>query len=171
MGNEASGINGVEFIIKIDETKSIIQNLTEEFNLIYLNQTLEKYLSYSSVNEEIASVNEKGIITGKNIGTTRIQATSSLDQKVYSILVRVIEKDSEVAPKIVAGENFASVVREDAIAWSFGYNGDGRLGVNSYLAKDIPTKTGINLNFKDIKAGKSFLIALNNDGTVWGVRK
>ena len=113
MGNEASGINGVEFIIKIDETKSIIQNLTEEFNLIYLNQTLEKYLSYSSVNREIAGVNEKGIITGKNIGTTRIQATSSLDQKVYSILVRVIEKDSEVAPKIVTGENFASVVRED----------------------------------------------------------
>lgn len=119
VGNEDAGINGAEFVIKIGETKSIPANLTEEFNLIYLNQTIEKYLSYSSVNREIAGVNEKGIIVGKNVGTTRIQVNSDLDKKVYSILVRVIEEDSEVAPKVVSGENFASVVREDRNSLEF----------------------------------------------------
>lgn len=171
VGDDDTGLADTEIVLKIDQSKNLLDNMIYEFNLIYLDKNLSTNLTYESKNEEIATVNNQGIITAKRVGTTRIQAKSGIDQRIYSILVKVIEQDSVVAPKVISGEDFAGVLREDGNLWSFGYNTDGRLDVGDYLGKDIPTKTQINADYKEIKAGKSFILALKKDGTVWAVRR
>lgn len=173
IGNDETGLLDTEIIVKIGETKDISANCAYEFNLIYLSDNFKDELNYTSLKDEIAKVDETGIITGQRVGVTRVNATSKETGKTYSILVKVIPKSREsvTAPKIEAGENFAVVLKADGSIWSFGYNADGRLGTGDYKTKDIPAKTNILATYEDIKAGGNFTLALRQDGTVWRCRK
>ena len=167
IGNDEIGFEEIEIVVREGQEKDIAAECTYEFNLIYLNENFKENLSYTSLKEEIATVTEEGEVTGIRVGTTRVTAESSLNGKKYSFLIKVVRKDSNYAPKVVAGENFAAVLKSDGSIWTFGYNGDGRLGLGNNLTKDIPTKTNIISTYKDIKAGKNFVIALRDNGTVW----
>ena len=173
IGNDETGLTDTEITIKIEENKDASANCAYQFNLIYLSDNFKDELTYASLKDDIAIVDEKGIITGKKIGVTRVNATSKTTGKVYSVLVKVIPKPREIvtAPKIEAGENFAVVLKADGSIWSFGYNADGRLGTGDYKTKDIPAKTNILATYQDIKAGGDFVLALRQDGTVWACRK
>ena len=169
VGNGEIGFEEIEIAVKVNESKDISVESTEEFNLIYLNKNFDEKLNYTSLNTEIATVDNTGMVTGRRVGTTRVTAISELNGKKYSLLIKVIKEDSKVAPKIVAGENFAVVLKADGSIWTFGYNGDGRLGLGNNLTKEIPNKTDIISTYKDIKLGKDFAIGLRDDGTVWAV--
>lgn len=169
VGNDEIGFEETEIVVKVGENKDIAAECSYEFNLIYLNENFNENLKYTSLKEDIATVNEEGIVTGQRVGTTRITAVSDLDGKKYSFLIKVVKEDSKFAPKVVAGENFAAVVKADGSIWTFGLNSDGRLGLGNNLSKDIPSKTNIISTYKDIKVGKDFVIALRDNGTVWAV--
>jgi alpha-tubulin suppressor-like RCC1 family protein len=59
------------------------------------------------------------------------------------------------------------VLKADGSLWSFGYNGDGRLGIGSYITKDIPVNANVLATYQDIKAGNDFIMVLREGGTVW----
>ncbi|MBO5478752.1 MAG: cadherin-like beta sandwich domain-containing protein [Clostridia bacterium] len=169
VGNDETGFHKTEIILPINTQKDLSANCSYAFNLINLEDNFTDLLEYSSLNEEIASVNEKGNITGNKIGTTRIKAKSTGSGKIYSILVKVVDGDSIVIPKVEAGENFVSVLKADGTIWTSGYNADGRLGLGNYLTKDIPEKTNILSTYQDLSVGKDFMVALRSDGSVWTV--
>lgn len=169
VGNDETGLEQTEITVKVGESKDIVANCSYEFNLIHLEENFAETLEYSSWKEEIAGVNEKGIVTGNRIGTTRVTATSNETGKKYSVLVHVIGEKNIVAPKIEAGENFAAALKADGSVWTFGYNVDGVLAIGNNLTKTIPNKTNILSTYADVKAGNNFMIALRADGTIWSV--
>ena len=169
VGNDETGFNEVEVTLGISEQKNIGENCAYAFNLISLEENFSENLTYTSLNEDIATVSEDGIITGKRVGTTRINAKSSKNEKTYSILVKIVPEQGLVAPKVEAGENFAAILKSDGSIWTFGYNSDGRLGTGNNLTRDIPSKTNILVTYKDLKVGNNFIIALRSNGTVWSV--
>lgn len=126
VGNDETGLNETEITVKIGESKNIAANCSYEFNLIYLSENFNETLDFESLKTDIATVDEIGNVMGERVGTTRVIATSNIGNKAYSILVKVIPraKNNIVAPKIVAGEDFAVVLKSDGSLWSFGYNGD-----------------------------------------------
>lgn len=166
VGNDSTGLKEVEITIKIGETKNILDDCVFAFNLIYLDKDAFNNLEFDTLEPSIATINANGEVTAKRVGTTRVTMRSTLNYKLYSVLVKVIEEDSIVAPKVEAGENFALITKDDGTIWSFGYNGDGRAVIGNYLTKDIPTKANIN-GFKEVSVGEKFVIALAQDGTVW----
>lgn len=164
VGNDETGLTELEITLRKGESKNILDNNVFAFNLIYLEESAFDNLNFTSLRTDIATINNEGIVTGQRVGTTRVKATDT--QKTYSVLVKVVEEDSNVAPKIEAGENFATVIKADGSIWSFGYNGDGRLVNGTNLSKDKPTETNIN-GYKEIKTGNNFVMILKEDGTVW----
>lgn len=169
IGNDEIGFEETEIVVKVGENKNIAAECSYEFNLIYLNENFKENLSYTSIKEEIAEVDEEGIVKGNRVGTTRVTAISDLTGKKYSFLIKVIPEEANYAPKVVAGEDFVAVIKADGSIWTFGQNSDGRLGLGNNITKDIPSKTNIISTYKDIKLGKDFIIALRDNGTVWSV--
>ena len=169
VGNDGEGFNKSEIVVEVGATKDVKANCAFEFNLLKLDGDFRDSLEYASIKEAIATVDENGIVTGNRVGTTRVNATSKINNKTYSVLVKVIEKGGLVAPKVEAGENFAAVLKADGSVWTFGYNADGRLAIGTNLTKDVPGKTNILATYEDIKVGGDFMIALRSNGTVWTV--
>lgn len=56
-----------------------------------------------------------------------------------------------------------------AAAWSWGYNGFGRLGLGDTTNRSSPVQIGSLTDWKDISvSGQGHTLAIKNDGTVWG---
>ena len=62
-------------MLSLDKTKEIAESVAYAFNLISLEDNFTETLNYVSLNEEIATIDESGVITGKRVGTTRVNAT------------------------------------------------------------------------------------------------
>ncbi len=167
VGNDETGLEKTEITIAVNGTEEIADNCAYEFNLIKLEENLADSLDFKSLKDEIATVDDNGVVTGQKVGTTRVNATSKVDGKVYSVLVKVVQEKGQYAPKVEGGENFGAVLKANGEIWTFGYNADGRLGLGNNITKDIPEKTNIISTYSDIKVGKDFIIALRDNGTVW----
>lgn len=128
VGNDETGLNETEIVVEVGKEKDITANCAYAFNLIYESQNFKDELEYEVLNSEIGTVDETGKVQGKRVGTTRVNAVSKTEGKIYSILVKVVEEGFQVAPKIEGGENFAAVLKADGSIWSFGYNGDRKTG-------------------------------------------
>ncbi len=75
---------------------------------------------------------------------------------------------------VAAGERHSLVLKADGTVWSWGYNGNGRLGDGSYTDSRIPVKvkdptdaSGFLTGVKAIAAGAAHSIALKTTQTVW----
>lgn len=113
IGNDETGLAENEITVEVGKTKNIAANTSYEFNLIYLNDNFNEELTFSSMKDAIAEVNDTGDVTGVKTGTTRVNAVSNKTGKVYSVLVKVVDKGSITAPIVEAGENFTSVLKAD----------------------------------------------------------
>lgn len=167
IGNEETGLQETEITIKVGESKNITSECAYEFNLIYENKNFKDSLTYNTLKQEIAEVDSEGQVTGIKVGVTRVNALSATFGKTYSVLVKVIPQSAVLAPKVEGGDNFGAVLKADGNIYTFGYNGDGRLALENYETKDIPTKVDMKSGFKDIALGENFIIAMREDGTVW----
>lgn len=64
VGNDEIGFEETEIVVKVGEEKDIASNCAYEFNLIYLNENFNETLEYTSIKEEIATVDKEGKVTG-----------------------------------------------------------------------------------------------------------
>ena len=167
VGNEQSTINVEEIVVRVGESKSITSNAKYAFNLIYIGTNNSSIFTYESLNNNKATINEQGMIQGQEIGTTWVKATEK-DTGIENIaIVRVIDSNSNVAPKVEGGEDYAITLKADGTIWSYGYNGDGQLGLGTKNSSNIPVQSNIIATYKDISVGNNFTLALRQDGTVW----
>ena len=170
VGNDTFGLGINKITIKKSETVNITSSMVYSFNLIYEDKNNTEQITYQSLNEEIAIVNENGEVLGVREGFTWVKAVEE-DGTEHVVYVYVTDNEQAYAPAISAGEDFASVLKADGTIWTFGHNNNGELGVGSNKTKDIPEKTNVISSYKDIKSGNSFTIAIRNDGTVWSYGK
>ncbi len=166
VGNDAFGLGVIKVTVKKGETVSLAQNLAYSFNLIYLDQNNKESISYESLKNEIATVDEEGTIEGIEVGFTWVKAREK-NGKEHVVYVYVIDEGSNYAPEVEGGEDFAGVLKGDGAVWTFGHNNNGELGIASNTTKDIPERTNTNATYKEIKVGNNFTVELREDGTVW----
>jgi len=69
--------------------------------------------------------------------------------------------------KIECGGEFSIALRSDSTLWSWGFNGNGQLGINNTLTQMTPIKVDSTHNWKDISAGAFHCLAIKSDGTMW----
>lgn len=167
VGSDSSSLESLEIVLMKSDIKSIMANAKFKFNLIYIDENNTSNFSYSSYNTDIAKVNENGDILGLREGTTWVKAVDGKTGKEHIAIVRVIDNtkdyNSHVAPKVLAGANFAIGLKEDGTVWTWGYD-------TSRLAEtNIPSNINVLSSYKDISAGKNHALAIRENGTVWSV--
>ena len=70
--------------------------------------------------------------------------------------------------QVSAGTNHTAAVKTNGTLWTWGSNGQGRLGNNSILERCSPgTTSGGGLNWSQVEAGGSFTAGIKSDGTLW----
>ena len=166
VGKQSFSLKENDVFVNIENTKQIELNSQFEFNVFKDNVSNSDY-KYESLNNDIAGVDDNGIVTGKNIGVTWIKVTENNTNDVQICIVRVGEKDNKNAPKTFAGNNYAITLKADGSIWSYGYNSNGELGNSSLESSNIPKEINILKSYKDISVGNQYTLALRSDGTVW----
>ena len=166
VGNDSTYIEEPEISVNVDGTKQIQVTPKYSFN-VFRDDEEESDFKFESINNEIATVNEKGVVTGVKTGTTWVKVIENSTGKQNIVIVRVIEKDAKYVPQIAGGDGYAAVLKSDGSIWGFGYNSDGQLGNDKLIPINIPSQTNILATYKQVDAGKKFTLALRADGTVW----
>ena len=167
IGNDSAYAEEPEITVNVNGTKQIEITPKYSFNVFKEEDEEDSDFTFTSINEEIAKVNEKGLVTGIKVGTTWARVTEKTTGKENIVIVKVIEEDSKYASQIAGGDGYAAVLKADGSIWGFGYNSDGQLGNDKLAPINVPSQTNILATYKQIKAGKKFTVALREDGTVW----
>lgn len=156
------------FNLKPQEQKQINVTLEDTFN-VYLKEEILGKLTYQSLDENVATVDETGKVTAKGVGTTLIKIIDNDKNIRTAIYVKVIKDQDDMVyePMVVGGENHSMALKGDGTVWGWGNNKFGQLGNNSTITTEIPTKVVGLQDVKMIAAGSNHTLALKNDGTVW----
>ena len=69
---------------------------------------------------------------------------------------------------VSCGAYNASAIKTDGTLWSWGYNGEGQLGVNDTTPRSSPTQIyGGGTNWTSVSCGSRHTMAIKTDGTLW----
>lgn len=70
---------------------------------------------------------------------------------------------------ISAGDYHVVALKNDGSLWTWGNNRQGQLGIGSTQQQiNIPNRVGIDNDWKSISAGGFYVMAIKNDGSLWG---
>ena len=116
--------------------------------------------------QNVATVNENGIVTAKSNGTTIVKIYNERNNLYTAVKVNVNGKTNKTQPKLVGGSNFFVALKADGTVWSWGYNGYGQLGNETNSNVTNPSKISMK-NVVDVAAGTQHTLLLKSDGTVW----
>lgn len=162
--------------IKIDQNTPV--NLLEsEPDFSVFEKDTRFNFEWSSVDDEIATVSQAGIITGKNIGQTMITVKAKNTGISSSLIVSVTSnhEDSIAMPQVENLEDATIVLKADGTVWTTGLNSAGQLGSGNttkrnYYDRVKISKTAYLENVIKISAGANSCLALTKDGEVyaWG---
>ena len=86
---------------------------------------------------------------------------------LFQIILIGLALPAQTWLKASAGAEYSLALRSDGTLWSWGFNGNGQLGLNtSESTKDTPQQIPGNL-WNDVDAGAYHCLALKSDGTLW----
>ncbi len=153
-------------------------NRGESKNLSYTispRNTTEK-ATFSSSNNNVVTVNSKGRITARNVGTATISAKIP-SGKTAKCRVTVTQKNSDSDEKeehiiidnqVSLGNSYSAVLRKNGDLYTFGSNAVGQLGDGTTDDSHIPVK--IMSNVKSISIGNYHSAAIKENGDLytWG---
>ena len=135
------------------------------------------FRSWTSSNEDVATVDNNGIVTGVGIGHTTITAYNSVNGLKAKAIINVYrnKEGAITVPKVEEGEGFTVILKEDGTVWSTGKNDEGQLGDGTTINKNTLEQVKIDentclTNIKEISVGNNHVLALTIDGKVysWG---
>jgi alpha-tubulin suppressor-like RCC1 family protein len=70
--------------------------------------------------------------------------------------------------QVSGGASHTAAIKTDGTLWSWGFNGNGRLGDNTTTDKSSPVQTiAGGTNWRQVAAGVSHTAAIKTDGTLW----
>jgi len=161
--------------IKIGESKKLVLNVVENFN-IYARTPVTGNITWKSSNEQIATVDQNGNITAISEGQATITAKDDKYGYIATAMIYVTRNTANTItiPQVSQGQKFTIVLKADGTVWASGQNNVGQCGIDSTVAnigKLTPVKTdkGANLNnIVKIVSGLEYTLALTKDGKVYG---
>lgn len=167
--------NKIDYVKK-GTTKSIKVDTVEDINII--GKPSYGKLTYTSTNENVATIDQNGNLTAKELGTTTIIVTEDLHGYRAQATIYVTENKDNIitSPMVVQGTSFTGILKADGTVWMSGLNNYGQLGdgTTTYRADLAQVKinetTYLN-NIVRIAAGASHCLAITKDGEVyaWGL--
>jgi alpha-tubulin suppressor-like RCC1 family protein len=70
--------------------------------------------------------------------------------------------------RVSAGTDHTAAIKTDGTLWTWGSNGNGRLGDNSGTVRSSPVQTvSAGTNWKQVDCGENYTAAIKTDGTLW----
>ena len=166
IGNETSYAEEYELVINEGASKAIKITPKYKFN-VFEDEEDDVTFSFQSLSTEIATVNNKGVVTGVTTGVTLVKAIENETGDEVVVLVKVIPQSQSYAADVAGGDSFGIVLKGNGSIWGFGYNSDGQLGNDTLVPLNVPSQTNVIETYKNISAGQSFIMTLRADGTVW----
>ena len=143
-------------------------NVGDSFTMSYTltPSNAETTVTWSSDDSSIASVSSSGVVTGKKVGTTYINATTSNGKTAWCKVV--VEANDVQTVRITSinsklGTNF--IVMSDGSLWGFGHNFKGELGDGTNERRYAPIK--IMDGVLSASAGYEYSLFLKLDGSLW----
>ena len=143
----------------------------DDVTKIIENNYSAKNFTWTSTNEDVATVNENGTVTGVSDGYTTVYAhheTSGL----YAMCVVNVAKN-KANPQIETGNGFTVILKTDGTVWTIGNNESGQLGNGTNKNTKVPVQVYIDEdtilnNIVKIAVGTDHVLALTKDGKVYG---
>lgn len=154
--------------ISIEEgkDKQVTATLDNKFNLI--NDLVDQNnITYETLNNEIAIVDQDGTIHANKMGTVEIIATHTITHKSTTIFVQVVPVGKVTVPKLEIGATHTAALKTDGTVWTWGSNSYGQLGTGDNINKAMPAKVMDIENAIDISVGSYNTVVVKDDGTVW----
>ena len=160
--------------IKVGENIDIDILESSEFNVFIQDIQNQSDWTWESSNEDVASINKDGIVTGIGVGRTTITAYNTKTGIKGKTIINVYRnKDGAITvPQVEMGEGFAIILKEDGTVWSSGLNNYGQLGNGTTTNSNTPVRVKIDestylTGIRKIGVGQHSTVALKEDGTVW----
>ena len=164
--------------LKIGESKKLSVNVVENFNLFAKAPEIGT-LTWTSSNEEIATVDGQGNVTAIAEGQTTIRVQESKHGYIASSTIYVTRntENTITIPQVTGGVNYTIVLKADGTVWGSGINDIGQLGRGENTPSEanlqqVKKQDGTPLtNIVKISSGLSHNMALTKDGKVyvWGL--
>ena len=156
--------------IKVNEKLSlnIVQN--EEIGKFIQNNYAPSNFKWVSSNEDVATVDENGVVTGLTDGYTTIYAYHE-EADLYAMAIVNVARES-ANPQIGTGNGFTAILKANGTVWTVGNNKDGQLGNGTNDNCNIAEKVHINettelTNVIKIAVGTDHVLALTQEGKVY----
>lgn len=155
-------------VVTVDKegTYKLSASLNNEFNLIQ-DVIDDNNMEYKSLNEDIATVNSNGMITGKEYGKVEIVVTHTITNKTTSVFVNVVPDGKVAVPEVENSYTHTAALKADGTVWTWGDNTYGQLGIGNRDSKSVPTQVADLENVIDISVGYYDTVAVKQDGSVW----
>ena len=136
--------------------------------------------TWSSSNDDVATIDENGVVTGISVGYTTITAYNEATGLKGRAIINVYrnKEGAITVPQVSHGEDFTVVLKEDGTVWASGQNNLGQLGDGTNTNKNEPVQVRIDentylTNVRKISVGTEWATALTLDGKVytWGYNR
>ena len=163
----------------INETEQITYKCSVGFNLLKDDMGILD-CTFTSFDETIATVDEKGVVIAKGIGTTQIKLYNETNNLYSAVRINVNGEGNTTAAKIDGGRYHFISLKSNGSVYSWGDNSSGQLGTNDKINKVEPTMALAEKVLEDgtieleeirdaidIGAGVYHSLVLRKDGTVW----
>ena len=163
--------------IKTGETLDISVLSEETFNVFIAEKTDKNDWTWTSSNEDVATVDNKGSVTGREIGYTTITGYNSKTGVKAKAIINVYRNKEGVVtkPQVEIGPDYSVILKEDGTVWATGRNDYGQLGNGTTTNSNKPVQVKIDentylTNIRKISVTDSCVVALATNGEVyaWG---
>ena len=177
MGEENVQLNARNEYIKIGDTLDIDIQEIEKFNVFIPEKTNQSDWTWTSSNEDVATVNSNGVVTGTGIGYTTITAYNSKENLKGKVIINVYNnKEGAITkPQVEVALDSTIILKEDGTVWATGRNHYGQLGNGTTTDSNKPVQVKIDentylTNVRKISTSNYYTVALTTNGEVyaWG---
>ena len=173
-GENIVKLNTIDEYIKIGQTFDIEVLYESMFNVFVTENAKQSDWKWKSSNEDVATIDNNGVVKGISVGYTTITGESIKGLKARAIIhVSSNNPGAITVPSAGKGHYFSVVLKEDGTVWASGYNGYGQLGQGNTVDTNIPVQVKIDentylTNVKQIAVAYCSVVAVTFDGAVYG---
>ena len=141
-------LNAKNEYIKIGETLDVDVLNEYSFNIFIPEKISQSDWTWTSSNEDVATVDNKGIVTGKEIGYTTITGYNSKTGVKAKAIVNVYRNQERAITVPVVGQGYGNTItlKEDGTVWATGKNDYGQLGVGDTTNRNTSVQVKIDEN-------------------------
>ena len=177
MGEENVQLNARNEYIKIGDTLDIDIQEIKKFNVFIPEKTNQSDWTWTSSNEDVATVNSNGVVTGTGIGYTTITGYNSKENLKGKVIINVYNnKEGAITkPQVEVALDSTIILKEDGTVWATGRNHYGQLGNGTTTDSNKPVQVKIDentylTNVRKISTSNYYTVALTTNGEVyaWG---